>query len=41
MQARDELYHTMHENRIRRLVSVGFTEDEASELSQLHTPNFM
>jgi TusA-related sulfurtransferase len=41
MQARDELFHTMHENRIRRLVSVGFTEDEASELSQLHTPNFM
>ena len=41
MQARQELYHTMHENRIRRLVSVGFTEAEAEELSQLHTPNFM
>jgi hypothetical protein len=27
--------------RVRRLVAIGFTEPEAEELSELHTPNFM
>jgi TusA-related sulfurtransferase len=40
-RGRAELYRTMHENRVRRLVAIGFTEREAEELSQLHTPNFM
>jgi len=41
MKARTELYETMHENRVRRLVTLGFLEAEARELSGLHTPNFM
>jgi TusA-related sulfurtransferase len=41
MRARAELYETMHENRVRRLVTLGFLETEARELSELHTPNFM
>jgi TusA-related sulfurtransferase len=41
MKARAELYETMHENRVRRLVALGFVENEARELSELHTPNFM
>jgi hypothetical protein len=41
MKARAQLYETMHENRVRRLIAIGFTEREAQELSQLHTPNFM
>ena len=40
-KARAELYDTMHENRVRRLVAIGFGEREAEELSTLHTPNFM
>jgi TusA-related sulfurtransferase len=40
-KARLQLYETMHENRVRRLSSIGFTDREAEELSQLHTPNFM
>lgn len=35
------LMRTMHENRIKRLVTAGFTLDQAHELSELHTPNFM
>lgn len=35
------LMQTMHENRIKRLVTAGFTPDQARELSELHTPNFM
>lgn len=35
------LMTTMHENRIRRLVTAGFTPEQAQELSVLHTPNFM
>lgn len=31
----------MHDNRIRRLESAGFSHDQASLLSDLHTPNFM
>ena len=41
MKARAALYDTMHENRVKRLVAVGFGETEAAELSMLHTPNFM
>jgi TusA-related sulfurtransferase len=40
-KARLELYDTMHDNRIRRLASIGFAQAEAEELSQMHTPNFM
>jgi hypothetical protein len=40
-KARIQLYDTMHENRVRRLVAVGFQDREAEELSELHTPNFM
>jgi len=40
-KARLQLYQTMHENRVRRLVAIGFPDREAEELSQLHTPNFM
>ena len=40
-KARLQLYETMHENRVRRLVAIGFPDREAEELSQLHTPNFM
>jgi TusA-related sulfurtransferase len=40
-KARLQLYETMHANRVRRLTSIGFTDIEADELSQLHTPNFM
>jgi len=41
IRSRAELYQTMHENRVRRLVTIGFAEREAEELSELHTPNFM
>lgn len=35
------LMKTMHENRIKRLVTAGFSPEQAHELSELHTPNFM
>jgi TusA-related sulfurtransferase len=35
------LLDTMHEGRLRRLRQAGFTEDQASVISDLHTPNFM
>ena len=35
------LLNTMHDNRIRRLESAGFSADQARILSDLHTPNFM
>jgi TusA-related sulfurtransferase len=41
MKARIQLYETMHENRVRRLSAIGFSERQAQELSELHTPNFM
>ena len=41
VKARSQLYATMGENRIKRLITVGFAEREAEELSRLHTPNFM
>jgi hypothetical protein len=31
----------MHENRVRRLTAIGFSDREAEAVSQLHTPNFM
>jgi len=40
-KARIQLYETMHENRVRRLTAIGFSDSEAEEVSQLHTPNFM
>lgn len=36
-----ELLATMHEGRIRRLRSAGFTAEQAAKISDLHTPNFM
>lgn len=36
-----ELLVTMHEGRIRRLRSAGFTAAQAAMISDLHTPNFM
>lgn len=36
-----ELLHVMHENRIKRLRSAGFSSEQAQTLSDLHSPNFM
>ena len=36
-----ELLVTMHEGRIRRLRTAGFTAEQAATISDLHTPNFM
>jgi TusA-related sulfurtransferase len=36
-----ELLATMHEGRMRRLRSAGFTAEQATTISDLHTPNFM
>lgn len=36
-----ELLAAMHEGRTRRLRSAGFTAEQASTISELHTPNFM
>lgn len=36
-----QLYSTMHENRVKRLVGIGFSREEAESMSVLHTPNFM
>jgi hypothetical protein len=36
-----ELLETMHASRIRRLEHAGFTTQQASTISELHTPNFM
>lgn len=35
------LYHTMHDNRVQRLVQAGVPSDLARKMSDLHTPNFM
>ena len=40
-QAVKELQEKMHENRIKRLVHIGLTEEQAIKMSMLHTPNFM
>jgi hypothetical protein len=36
-----ELHDTMHRHRVRRLRSLGFDDDTAGEISELHTANFM
>jgi hypothetical protein len=36
-----DLLEQMAENRVRRLVTAGFSEGQARTLSDLHTPNFM
>ena len=36
-----ELLEVMHENRVKRLYTAGFTFDQAETISALHTPNFM
>lgn len=36
-----ELYTTMHRNRVRRLITAGFSTEQAERMSNLHTPNFM
>lgn len=41
MHALHRLYSSMHENRIKRLQLVGFSDSEAEALSQSHTVNFM
>jgi TusA-related sulfurtransferase len=40
-EAYQELLHVMHENRVKRLLTAGFTPEQAQTLSDLHTPNFM
>jgi hypothetical protein len=36
-----QLLSEMHEGRLKRLASAGFTTEQALLLSELHTPNFM
>jgi len=36
-----ELLSEMHEGRLKRLAKAGFTSEQATLLSELHTPNFM
>ncbi len=36
-----DLHGLMHENRVKRLQTLGFSESEAVQLSSVHTPNFM
>jgi hypothetical protein len=36
-----ELLETMHSGRVRRLLSAGFSPEQAQIISDLHTPNFM
>ncbi len=36
-----ELLDTMHEQRIKRVLNAGFTQEQAETISGLHTPNFM
>ena len=40
-RAVQELQHRMDDGRRRRLAAIGFPDDEAAELSALHTRNFM
>ena len=40
-EAYRELLHTMHESRLKRLESAGFSPAQAETISRLHTPNFM
>jgi len=36
-----DLLDEMHENRVKRLHTAGFSRKQADSLSELHTPNFM
>ncbi|MBK8207594.1 MAG: ferritin-like domain-containing protein [Planctomycetes bacterium] len=36
-----ELMEVMHDNRVKRLLTAGFSPAQAQTLSDLHTPNFM
>jgi TusA-related sulfurtransferase len=36
-----DLHAVMHENRMKRLQLIGFSDSESEELSRIHTPNFM
>jgi TusA-related sulfurtransferase len=36
-----ELLDTMHQGRLKRLTHAGFSREQAQQLSDLHTPNFM
>ncbi len=36
-----ELPHTMHDSHVKRLEHAGFTTEQARNLSDLHTPDFM
>ena len=36
-----KLYTAMHENRVKRLIQAGFSDDQAQEISELHTSIFM
>jgi TusA-related sulfurtransferase len=40
-QAFRDLLEVMHENRVKRLLTAGFSAEQAQTLSDLHTPNFM
>lgn len=35
------LLHEMNDHRVKRLVACGFSGEQAAEMSQMHTPNFM
>ena len=37
----DELYRSMHDHRVRRMLQIGLDKDTAEAISGLHTPNFM
>lgn len=41
VQLARELLEEMHRHRLQRLQAAGFTAEQAREISQLHTPNFM
>lgn len=41
IDARAALEKDMHANRVRRLIAIGFSADEAESISATHTPNFM
>ena len=40
-QATRELYQTMHEYRVRRMLQIGLDRAPAEKIAGLHTPNFM
>ncbi len=40
-EAVKDLQAKMHENRVKRLINIGLTLQQAEKMSNLHTPNFM